>query len=59
VPDNPNEPNEPNEPNVFVSVKPGHTDGALLIGQADYHLSEKAKIEAGVWRYSTLMSAIA
>ena len=51
-------PGDPNHPNAFVSVKLGRSDGALLIGQADYHLSDKAKIEAGIWRYTTLVPVI-
>jgi porin len=46
-------PGDPKDPDTFVSVKLDRSDGALLIGQADYHLSDKAKIEAGAWRYST------
>lgn len=45
-------PGDPARPRSFVSVKFDHGDGALAVGQIDYHLSDKAKIEAGVWRYS-------
>jgi porin len=51
-------PGDPAHPNAFVQVKIGRSDGALLIGQADYHLSDKAKVEGGVWRYTTLLPAV-
>jgi porin len=48
-------PGDPAHPGAFASVKLSASDGALVIGQVDYHLSDKAKIEAGAWRYSTLL----
>ena len=52
-------PGDTHDPNAFVRVRLSGADGALLIGQVDYHLSDKAKIEAGVWRYSSLVPQIA
>lgn len=51
-------PGDPERPDQFVSIRLHESDGALLIGQADYHLSDKAKIEAGVWRYTALMRSL-
>src|SRR6185369_1421708 len=51
-------PGDLDHPRAFVSAKLSSRDGALLIGQTDYHLSEKAKIEAGAWRYSTFLAAV-
>jgi len=43
---------EPDRPKAFVAERLAPADGALLIGQADYHLSDSAKIEAGLWHYT-------
>ena len=45
-------PGDPQRPRAFASVRLAPDDGALTIAQADYHLSENAKIEVGAWRYS-------
>ena len=45
-------PGDPQRPRAFVSVRLAPGDGALTIAQADYHISENAKIEVGAWRYS-------
>lgn len=51
-------PGNPDRPKAFVSARLGHGDGALLIGQADYHLSDDATIEGGAWHYTARPSAI-
>gem|GEM_PF-624222 len=45
-------PGNPDHPRRFVTagLQPG--DGAFVAGQIDYHLSEKARIAVGAWRYS-------
>lgn len=43
---------DPARPHAFVTGRLRGSDGALLIGQADYHLAEDATLEAGVWRYT-------
>lgn len=48
----------PDQPHAFVSERLAASDGALLVGQADYHLSDKAKIEAGAWHYTSLPPAL-
>ncbi|MBV9568326.1 MAG: carbohydrate porin, partial [Hyphomicrobiales bacterium] len=45
-------PGDPARPRAFVAVRLARGDGALTIAQADYHLSDAAKIEVGAWRYS-------
>jgi porin len=45
-------PGDPSHPRAFASARLALGDGALVIAQVDYHLSDKAKIEAGAWRYS-------
>lgn len=52
-------PGEPNHPRDFVGVHLRGDDGALLVAQADYHLTDKAKVEAGLWRYTQLLPDIA
>jgi porin len=52
-------PGDPARPGAFVSVKLRRADGVLAIGQVDYHLSDKARIELGVWGYSALAPALA
>ncbi|WP_345840594.1 carbohydrate porin [Sphingomonas oligophenolica] len=49
---------DPGRPAVFVSARLSPRDGALVIGQADYHLSDAARIEVGLWRYSRALPAI-
>lgn len=44
-------PCDPDRPKLFVAARLAHNDGALIIGQTDYHLSDKIKPESGVWRY--------
>jgi porin len=43
---------DPNQPTAFVRVRLAASDGALLIGQADYHISDKSQFEVGTWRYT-------
>ncbi len=45
-------PGDPGHPRRFAAIKLRGEDGALLAAQADYHLTDKARIEAGVWRYT-------
>lgn len=49
----------PDHPHAFVSTRLAASDGALLVGQGDYHLSDKAKIEAGAWHYTSQTPALA
>lgn len=49
---------DPDRPKEFVSERLARADGALLIGQADYHLSDSAKIEAGLWHYTALRPSL-
>ncbi len=51
-------PGDPERPKAFAIARLGHGDGALVIGQADYHLSDDATIEAGAWRYTAAVPAI-
>lgn len=51
-------PGNPDRPKAFASVRLGHGDGALLIGQADYHLTDDATIEGGAWHYTAVIPAI-
>jgi porin len=45
-------PGDPDRPKQFAAVHLRASDGALLIGQVDYHLSDSAKIESGAWAYT-------
>jgi porin len=49
---------DPDRPKAFVAERLAAADGALLIGQVDYHLSDSAKIEAGAWHYTSTTSAV-
>ena len=51
-------PGDPARPKAFAIARLGHGDGALVIGQADYHLSDDATIEGGAWRYTAAVPAI-
>jgi porin len=51
-------PGDPDRPKAFAVARLGHRDGALVIGQADYHLSDDATIEGGAWRYTAAVPAI-
>lgn len=51
-------PGDPLHPRALVSVGLRSNDGALLIGQADYHVSDKSKVEFGAWRYSAAMPSV-
>jgi porin len=51
-------PGDPDRPKAFAAIRLGHGDGALLIAQADYHPSDEATIEGGVWRYTARLPAI-
>jgi porin len=49
---------DPDRPEAFVAERLAAPDGALLIGQVDYHLTDSARIEAGLWHYTSRSSAI-
>ena len=51
-------PGDPLHPKSFVSIRLRGDDGALLIGQADYHITDKTKIEVGGWRYSAAVPSV-
>lgn len=51
-------PGDPDRSRAFVAVKLRASDGALVVGQADYHFSDKAKIEVGAWRYTALFPPV-
>lgn len=51
-------PGDPARPKAFAVARLGHGDGALLIGQVDYHLSDDATIEGGAWGYTAALPAI-
>ncbi|HMI21194.1 MAG TPA: carbohydrate porin [Sphingomonas sp.] len=51
-------PGDPDRPKAFAIARLGHGDGALVIGQVDYHLSDDATIEGGAWRYTAAVRAI-
>lgn len=44
---------DPNRPKAFVAERLAPSDGALLVGQVDYRLCDSAKIEAGLWHYTS------
>ena len=48
---------DPDRPKAFVAERLANSDGVLLIGQVDYHLSDSAKIEAGLWHYTAFTSS--
>jgi porin len=50
-------PGDPDHPKAFVRIRLGADDGALLIAQTDYHISDSAKVEAGVWHYTVPIAA--
>ena len=52
-------PGDPDRPKAFAAVHLRHSDGALLIAQGDYNLSDAAKIEAGAWRYTARRAPVA
>jgi porin len=49
---------DPDRPKAFVAERLAPSDGVLLIGQVDYHLSDSAKIEAGLWHYTSITPPI-
>ncbi|WP_066825340.1 carbohydrate porin [Sphingomonas mali] len=49
---------DPGHPNALVRERLVGSDGALLIAQVDYHLSDTAKVEAGSWHYTRARSDI-
>lgn len=51
-------PGDPDRPNAFVVAHLAPSDGQLLVGQVDYHLSDTAKVEAGIWHYTASVAAI-
>jgi porin len=50
-------PGNPDHPKAFLNIRLGAGDGALLIAQTDYHISDAAKVEAGVWHYTVPIAA--
>lgn len=50
---------DPDRPKAFFVERLARSDGALLIGQVDYHLSDTAKIEAGLWHYTSVTALVA
>jgi porin len=50
---------DPDRPKAFVAEKLARSDGALLVGQVDYHLSDSAKVEAGLWHYTSFRPPVA
>jgi porin len=51
-------PGDPERPGAFVAARLAPSDGEMLIGQVDYHLSDKAKVEAGMWHYTASVTAV-
>lgn len=51
-------PGDPDRPRKFVAARLAPSDGEMLVGQVDYHLSDKAKVEAGVWHYTASVAAV-
>ncbi len=49
---------DPARPHAFVAARLRGSDGALLIGQADYHLTDDATLEGGVWRYTAAVPSL-
>lgn len=45
-------PGNPAHPRRFVDVGVRPRDGAFFAGQLDYHLTDKARVAVGAWRYS-------
>ncbi len=43
---------DPDHPKAFAAVRLNASDGALLIGQTDYHLSKDAQVSFGAWTYT-------
>ena len=43
---------DPAHPGAFVKVRLRSSDGAFLIGQADYNISDQAQVSVGAWGYS-------
>jgi porin len=52
-------PGSPAQPRQFVALRLRPSDGALFAGQIDYHLSDKARVALGTWRYSRPLPQIA
>lgn len=50
-------PGDPDHARALVKIRLGAGDGAFLIAQGDYHISDAAKVEAGVWRYTVPIAA--
>jgi porin len=49
---------DPDQPKAFATERLARADGALVIGQVDYHLSDSAKIEGGLWHYTSATGMI-
>ena len=45
-------PGDPDHPKAFAAVKLSRRDGALLIGQADWAISDDVQASFGAWRYT-------
>lgn len=46
-------PGDPDHPRAFAAARLRGSDGALLIGQADYRLKGDVKLELGGWHYTS------
>jgi porin len=46
-------PGDPDHPRAFAAVRLRPSDGALLIGQADYRFQGDVKLELGGWHYTS------
>jgi len=44
----PDDPNHPHDTNVIIN----HRNGAMLVGEADYHPADQTKILIGYWNYT-------
>ena len=45
-------PGDPDHTRRFATIKLRRADGALIAGQFDWHLTDKARVEVGAWRYT-------
>ena len=45
-------PGDPDNARRFAAIKLRRDEGALIAGQLDWHLTDKARMEVGAWRYT-------
>jgi porin len=50
---------DPDHPKAFAAIRLNPRDGALLIGQLDYHPTKAAQLSIGAWRYSAPLPTVA